>query len=91
MTSAADPDRVIAFLHEGGYISGSMQSQRHMIAEAGWQARARTLALGCRLAPGHPFPVAIDDALAGYHAWHLFHPNLAKERSWLRQSAQSSA
>jgi acetyl esterase/lipase len=91
MISAADPDRVIPFLHEGGYISGSVQTQRHMIAEAGWQARARTLALGYRLAPGHPFPVVMDDALARFHAWHLFHPNLAKERSWWRQSAHSSA
>ena len=62
----ADPSRVILFLHGGGYISGSIASHRHMIAEAGRQARARTLALGYRLAPEHPFPAALEDTLAAY-------------------------
>jgi monoterpene epsilon-lactone hydrolase len=65
-TSDADPSRVILFLHGGGYVSGSIASHRHMIAEAGRQARARTLALEYRLAPEHPFPAALDDALAAY-------------------------
>jgi monoterpene epsilon-lactone hydrolase len=65
-TPEADPTRVILFLHGGGYISGSITSHRHMIAQAGREARARTLALGYRLAPEHPFPAALDDALAGY-------------------------
>jgi epsilon-lactone hydrolase len=62
----ADPARVILFLHGGGYVSGSIASHRHMIAEAGRQARARTLALAYRLAPEHPFPAALEDALAAY-------------------------
>lgn len=65
-TPEADPHRVILFLHGGGYISGSIDSHRHMIAEAGRQARVRTLALGYRLAPEHPFPAALEDAIAGY-------------------------
>ena len=65
-TPEADPARVIMFLHGGGYISGSLDSHRHMIAQAGREARARTLALGYRLAPEHPFPAALDDAIAGY-------------------------
>jgi acetyl esterase/lipase len=65
-TPGADPSRVILFLHGGGYISGSLDSHRHMIAEAGRQARARTLALAYRLAPEHPFPAALEDAVAGY-------------------------
>jgi epsilon-lactone hydrolase len=65
-TPEADPSRVVLFLHGGGYISGSIDSHRHMIAQAGREARARTLALGYRLAPEHPFPAALDDALAGY-------------------------
>jgi epsilon-lactone hydrolase len=65
-TPGADADRVILFLHGGGYIAGSIESHRHMIAEAGRQARTRTLALDYRLAPEHPFPAALQDALAGY-------------------------
>lgn len=65
-TPEADPARVILFPHGGGYISGSIASHRHMIAQAGREARARTLALGYRLAPEHPFPAALEDALAGY-------------------------
>src|SRR5690349_12222108 len=65
-TPSAEPGRVILFLHGGGYVSGSIKSHRHMIAEAGRQAKARTLALAYRLAPEHPFPAALEDALAGY-------------------------
>jgi acetyl esterase/lipase len=65
-TPGANPAHVILFLHGGGYISGSLDSHRHMIAQAGREAQARTFALGYRLAPEHPFPAALKDALAGY-------------------------
>ena len=65
-TPGADPSRVLLFLHGGGYISGSIASHRHMVAQAGREARARTLALGYRLAPERPFPAALEDAVAGY-------------------------
>lgn len=66
VTPEADTARVVLFLHGGGYVSGSLDSHRHMMAETGRVARARTLALAYRLAPEHPFPAALDDALAGY-------------------------
>ena len=65
-TPVADPNRVLLYLHGGGYISGSIKSHRAMVAEAGRRARARTLALEYRLAPEHPYPAALQDALAGY-------------------------
>ena len=65
-TPAADGRRVVLFLHGGGYVSGSLKSHRHMVAQAGRAARARTLAIDYRLAPEHPFPAALDDALDGY-------------------------
>src|SRR5471032_1157546 len=34
-TPQADRARVILFLHGGGYVSGSIASHRHMIAQAG--------------------------------------------------------
>lgn len=65
-TAEADPASVVFFLHGGGYVSGSLKSHRHMVAQAGREARARTLALDYRLAPEHPFPAALEDAVAGY-------------------------
>jgi len=65
-TPVADPSRVILYLHGGGYISGSLDSHRHLIAQAGRESQSRTLSLAYRLAPEHPFPAALDDALAGY-------------------------
>lgn len=61
-----DPGRVLIFLHGGGYMVGSLDSHRHVVARAGREARARTLALAYRLAPEHPFPAALDDAVAAY-------------------------
>ena len=55
-TPQADNTRVIMFLHGGGYMSGSIASHRHMIAEAGRQAGARSFAVGYRLAPEPSLP-----------------------------------
>ena len=63
---AADPSRVILFLHGGGYISGSIESHRPLATEIGRAAGARTLALAYRLAPEHPFPAAVEDVVAAY-------------------------
>jgi acetyl esterase/lipase len=58
--------RVILYLHGGGYVFGSPASHRHLAAALGRAAGTRSLALGYRLAPEHPFPAAVEDALAGY-------------------------
>jgi epsilon-lactone hydrolase len=63
-----DTARVLMFLHGGGYCSGSIRSHRRMVSEAGRAAGVRTLAVGYRLAPEHPFPAAADDA---FSAWHF--------------------
>ncbi len=54
------------YLHGGGYVIGSLDSHRHLVAEAGRACGVAALALDYRLAPEHPFPAAVDDALAGY-------------------------
>src|SRR5271166_79940 len=60
----SDVAHVILFFHGGGYCSGSIRSHRRMATEPGRAAGARTLAVGYRLAPEHPFPAALDDARA---------------------------
>ena len=62
----ADSSRVLMFFHGGGFCSGSILSHRRMVTEAGRAARMRTLAVGYRLAPEHPFPAAHEDALTAW-------------------------
>lgn len=65
-TPGADSDHVLMFFHGGGYCSGSILSHRRMVTEAGRAAAIRTLAVAYRLAPEHPFPAALEDALAAW-------------------------
>jgi epsilon-lactone hydrolase len=62
---AAD-DRVILYLHGGGYVMGSINTHRAMIARIARASHAKALALDYRMAPEHPFPAAVDDACAAY-------------------------
>jgi acetyl esterase/lipase len=62
----SDPSGVLMFFHGGGYCSGSIVSHRRLVTEAGRAAGARTLAIGYRLAPEHPFPAAYEDVLTAW-------------------------
>lgn len=60
--------RCILYFHGGAYIAMSAQTHRSLTSRlAGW-SDTRLFALDYRLAPEHPFPAALDDALAAYHA-----------------------
>ena len=63
-------DRVILYLHGGGYVIGSVNTHRALIARIARAAKARALAIDYRLAPEHPFPAAVDDAVKSYR-WLL--------------------
>src|SRR6266404_2043085 len=67
-TSTPQDDRAAAllYLHGGGFVIGSLDSHRHLVSEAGRATRAWALALDYRLAPEHPFPAAVEDAISGY-------------------------
>lgn len=65
-TPAADRDSAVLYLHGGGYVIGSLDSHRHVAAEVGRASAVRTLAIDYRMAPEHPFPAAVQDALAAY-------------------------
>lgn len=59
-------ERVILYLHGGGYVLGSINTHRPMISRISRAAGARALAIEYRLAPENPFPAAVEDAVIGY-------------------------
>ena len=66
----ASDSRVVLYFHGGGYIIGSPRTHRPMLAHLSRDSAARVLSLDYRLAPEHPFPAPIEDAVASYR-WLL--------------------
>jgi epsilon-lactone hydrolase len=72
-------DAALLYLHGGGYVIGSPRSHRHLA-----EAITRAAGIGCllpdyRLAPEHPFPAAVDDAVAAYR-WLVEQRRIAPDR-----------
>jgi epsilon-lactone hydrolase len=63
-------DRVVLYLHGGGYVAGSIDSHRNLTGHLAVAMGCRILALDYRLAPEHPHPAPVTDAVAGYR-WVL--------------------
>jgi acetyl esterase/lipase len=59
-------DSVLLYFHGGGFVFGSLRTHGEMIGALARAARARTLALEYRLAPEHPAPAAVTDAMTAY-------------------------
>jgi epsilon-lactone hydrolase len=57
-------DKVIVYLHGGGFQVGSLASHRELMAELSAAAGARVLGVAYRLAPEHRYPAALEDTLA---------------------------
>ncbi len=60
----------VLFLHGGGYLYGSAKERRNLTSRISRTGACRVLALDYRLGPEHPFPAAVDDAVAAYR-WLL--------------------
>jgi monoterpene epsilon-lactone hydrolase len=60
--------RCILYLHGGGYTVMSARTHRSLTSRLATWSDARLFALDYRLAPEHPFPAAVEDAIAAYHA-----------------------
>lgn len=64
----AEVVRTGVYLHGGAYTIGSLDTVRALAAQVAATTRSRLLVLDYRLAPEHPFPAAVDDAV-GALAW----------------------
>jgi monoterpene epsilon-lactone hydrolase len=62
----ADAERVVLYLHGGGYVIGSPETHHSLTGRIAAASGARVLAPDYRLAPEHPFPAAVEDATAAY-------------------------
>lgn len=62
-----DPEKTILYLHGGGFFMGSRRAYLKATARLAREARARVALLDYRLAPEHPHPAALEDAVRAYH------------------------
>ncbi len=67
--TSARPRATLVYLHGGGYIACSPRTHRS-ITMAYARAGLRVFAPDYRLAPEHPFPAAVEDAVAAFRAVH---------------------
>jgi len=65
---------VVLYLHGGAYITGSCHTHRGLAGHLARAAASDCFLLDYRLAPEHPFPAAVDDALAAYLALQAAQP-----------------
>lgn len=68
LPKGSDGNRVIFWLHGGGFTMGSPRSHRGVAAQVAAGARAAAVIPNYRLAPEHKFPAALEDAVAAFKA-----------------------
>jgi epsilon-lactone hydrolase len=63
-----EPRHVVLYFHGGVYVLGDAVQAAGLAAQIGRRTRAKVISVDYRLAPEHPYPAAVDDALAAYQA-----------------------
>jgi len=63
-----EPRHVVLYFHGGVYVIGDAFLAAGLASQIGRRARAKVISVDYRLAPEHPYPAAVDDALAAYAA-----------------------
>jgi len=61
-------DKVIIYLHGGGFCIGSINTYRHFTSRLAKVTGIRVLYVEYRLAPEHPFPKALEDVITVYQS-----------------------
>jgi acetyl esterase/lipase len=62
------PRHVVLYFHGGVYVMGDAARAAELASQVARRTRARAISVDYRLAPEHPYPAAVDDALAAYAA-----------------------
>ena len=63
-----DPRHVVLYFHGGVYVISDAFLAAGLASEIGRRTQAKVISVDYRLAPEHPYPAAVDDALAAYKA-----------------------
>ncbi|HEX3764271.1 MAG TPA: alpha/beta hydrolase [Kofleriaceae bacterium] len=72
-----DAHGLVLYLHGGGWVIGDLETHDRACRRLAARARAAVLALDYRLAPEHPWPAAVDDAVAALRWIHARPAELA--------------
>jgi epsilon-lactone hydrolase len=70
-----EPRHVVLYFHGGVYVIGDAFLAADLASQIGRRTHTRVISVDYRLAPEHPYPAAVDDALAAYEA--LLHDGIA--------------
>ena len=65
---------IVLYLHGGGYLFGSPKTHRQVLIAMAKAFQAPCYGLDYRLAPEHPFPAAVEDAIQAYEWLLTQHP-----------------
>src|SRR4051794_31505611 len=63
-----EPRHVVLYFHGGVYVMGDASLAAGLASQVGRRTNAKVISVDYRLAPEHPYPAAVDDALAAYEA-----------------------
>src|SRR5712664_622412 len=63
-----EPRHVVLYFHAGVYVIGDASLAADLASQVGRRTHAKVISVDYRLAPEHPYPAAVDDALAAYEA-----------------------
>jgi epsilon-lactone hydrolase len=63
-----EPRHIVLYFHGGVYVIGDAFLSADLAAQVGRRIRGKVISVDYRLAPEHPYPAAVDDALAAYEA-----------------------
>src|ERR1700716_1061618 len=63
-----EPRHVVLYFHGGVYVMSDAFLAAGLASQVGRRTHAKVISVDYRLAPEHPYPAAVDDALAAYEA-----------------------